>query len=168
MQRGRPPRNYRRSDERVREDIYEQLSRGSIDADDVTVEVQDGRVTLRGTVPDRWMKHTVEDIADNCPGVQDVDNQMRVQRGQGSSGGSQGQWGHGGSQSHAGQGTTGGSRSSSGQMSGSGASGASGLGSSSTASGGSSLAGSNTASGSSGSSSSGGTSGTTGGGSHSR
>ena len=82
---GRAPRAYRRSDERVREDLYERLSQGGVDASEVIVEVQEGRVTLRGTVPDRWMKHHIEDMADNISGVQDVENQIRVQRGGSSS-----------------------------------------------------------------------------------
>ena len=50
-----------------------------IDASEVTVEVKEARVTLEGTVPERWMKHTIEDIADGCHGVQDVENRIRVQ-----------------------------------------------------------------------------------------
>jgi osmotically-inducible protein OsmY len=42
--------------------------------------VADGRVTLDGTVPDRYMKHAIEDLVDECPGVQDIDNRVRVQR----------------------------------------------------------------------------------------
>jgi len=33
---------------------------------------------LEGTVPNRYMKHAIEDIADAAPGVQDVDNRVRV------------------------------------------------------------------------------------------
>jgi hypothetical protein len=58
-----------------------------IDASEVTVEVHEGKVTLEGTVPERWMKHTIEDIADGCWGVQDVENRIRVQSGSGSSAG---------------------------------------------------------------------------------
>ena len=83
---GRPPRAYKRSDERVREDVYERLSQAGVDASEVVVDVRDGRVTLSGTVPDRWMKHHIEDLADNCSGVQDVENQIRVQRGESSYG----------------------------------------------------------------------------------
>jgi hypothetical protein len=50
-----------------------------IDAAEVTVEVQSGKVQLEGTVPERWMKHVVEDVADGCPGVEDVENRIRVQ-----------------------------------------------------------------------------------------
>jgi osmotically-inducible protein OsmY len=35
-------------------------------------------VVLEGTVPDRYMKHAIEDLADAAPGVQDDDNRIRV------------------------------------------------------------------------------------------
>ena len=47
---------------------------------DVTVQVQDGRVELDGTVPARWMKHGIEDLADGCMCVRDVENRVRVRR----------------------------------------------------------------------------------------
>jgi osmotically-inducible protein OsmY len=40
--------------------------------------VVSGKVTFDGTVPDRYMKHYIEDLADSCPGVQDIDNRIRV------------------------------------------------------------------------------------------
>ena len=49
-----------------------------IDSSEVTVQVQGGKVVLEGTVPSRYMKHAIEDIADSAPGVQDVDNRVRV------------------------------------------------------------------------------------------
>lgn len=36
------------------------------------------RVVLEGTVPSRHMKHAIEDLVDACPGVQDIDNRVRV------------------------------------------------------------------------------------------
>ena len=51
-----------------------------IDVSDVTVQVQDGCVVLDGTVPSRWMKHDIEDLADGCMGVRDVENRVRVHR----------------------------------------------------------------------------------------
>jgi hypothetical protein len=35
---------------------------------------------LSGTVPERWMRHEIENIADDCPGVKDVDNNIRIER----------------------------------------------------------------------------------------
>ena len=47
---------------------------------EVTVEAHNGTVTLEGTVPDRRMKHRIEDLCEQCIGVQDVENRIRVQR----------------------------------------------------------------------------------------
>lgn len=76
---GRGPRNYSRSDERIKEDICDELSSDpGCNAEDIEIEVKDGMVTLSGTVPSRKMKHRAEDIADAARGVKDVDNRIRV------------------------------------------------------------------------------------------
>ena len=76
----RGPKNYARSDERIREVICERLiQEQAVDVSDVSVRVQNGRVTLEGSVPERMMKHAIEDVVDRCWGVQDVDNLIRVQ-----------------------------------------------------------------------------------------
>jgi hypothetical protein len=76
------PKGYRRSDERIREDVCEALmSAVHLDASDVTVDVGEGVVTLQGIVPERRMKHAIEDIAAGCRGVSDVENRIRVVRG---------------------------------------------------------------------------------------
>jgi len=49
-----------------------------IDSSDVTVEVTGAKVVLEGTVPERRMKHAIEDLVDACPGVQDIENRIRV------------------------------------------------------------------------------------------
>jgi len=78
--RGRGPKNYSRSDERIQEDISERLwDADDVDASDVTVEVKNGEVTLRGNVERRSIKHRIEDIADACSGVKDIHNEIRVQ-----------------------------------------------------------------------------------------
>ena len=75
------PKGYQRSDERLREDISERLMEARhIDSSDVTVEVAGGKVVLEGTVPERRMKHAIEDLTDACPGVQDIENRIRVRR----------------------------------------------------------------------------------------
>lgn len=80
--RGRGPKNYTRSDERIREDLCERLSDADeIDASNLTVTVNQSVVTLDGEVPHRRMKHWAEDMAESCSGVKDVDNRLRV-RGQ--------------------------------------------------------------------------------------
>jgi len=75
------PKGYTRSDDRLREDISERLMiADSIDPSEVSVSVKDAKVTLEGHVPDRRMKHSIEDLVDQCPGVQDIDNRIRVGR----------------------------------------------------------------------------------------
>lgn len=81
--RGLGPKNYTRSDERIREDLNERLTDAhDIDATGISVEVNNGVATLTGSVDQRWMKHRAEDLAEGCSGVRDVNNQIRVQSGQ--------------------------------------------------------------------------------------
>lgn len=78
---GRGPRNYRRSDERILEDVNDSLTRNAaLDATDIEVSVSDGDVTLTGQVADRRAKRLAEDVADSCTGVHDVMNQLRIGR----------------------------------------------------------------------------------------
>jgi hypothetical protein len=78
--RGMGPRDYQRSDARIAEDINERLYESdAIDARDIAVQVNQGIVLMTGSVPHRWMKHLAEDLAERCRGVNDVENQVRVQ-----------------------------------------------------------------------------------------
>lgn len=77
--RGKGPRGYTKSDERIKDHVCEELSDDSmIDASGIDVEVRDGEVTLSGMVPDRQMKRWAEDLVAEVGGVRDVINQMRV------------------------------------------------------------------------------------------
>ena len=79
---GRGPKGYRRSDERIREDVSEELFRHpEIDASEIDVRVQNGEVTLEGKVEDRHQKRLAEDIAERSSGVTDVHNRLKVDRG---------------------------------------------------------------------------------------
>jgi hypothetical protein len=79
MRRG--PKGYHRSDERIWEEVCERLAEAEyVDVSDVSVEVREGKVTLEGTVPQRRMKHWIEDIVDTVYGVQDIENRIRVRR----------------------------------------------------------------------------------------
>jgi hypothetical protein len=84
--RGRPPKAYRRSDERILDDIVERLMIGAVDASEIEVKVEGGEVTLTGTVQDRRDKRRIEDACEDVFGVQDVHNQIRVSRGAGEGG----------------------------------------------------------------------------------
>lgn len=78
---GKGPKNYQRSDEKIKENICDQISADPwIDASEVEVEVSDGEVTLTGSVEDRHTKYRIEDICDSCTGVKDIQNQIRVQK----------------------------------------------------------------------------------------
>lgn len=77
--RGRGPKGYRRSDERIREEVCEQLTDDwSVDATDITVEVKDGEVTLIGSVPSRAQKRSATECVEMVTGVRDVFNNLRV------------------------------------------------------------------------------------------
>lgn len=78
--RGKGPKSYRRSDERIREDVNEQLSEGYLDASEVEVTVVEGVVTLSGTVNSRSDKRRAEDIAEDVRGVKNVENRLRVEQ----------------------------------------------------------------------------------------
>jgi osmotically-inducible protein OsmY len=73
------PKGYVRSDERLRDDICERLADEAwIDLSGVDVHVEEGRVRLEGSVPDRFSKHAIENIADGAWGVKDVENRLQV------------------------------------------------------------------------------------------
>lgn len=78
---GKGPKGYKRSDERIREDVCEQLSlHPGIDASEIEVSVRDGEVILTGSVAQRHMKRLAEDVCEDISGVADVSNQIRVAR----------------------------------------------------------------------------------------
>jgi len=82
--RGRGPRNYQRSDDRIREDVNERLGDDvRVDASEIEVAVQNREVTLTGTVRDRNEKRWAEDIAESVSGVAHVQNNLRVGQRQG-------------------------------------------------------------------------------------
>lgn len=79
--RGKGPKAYRRSDDRIREDISDRLADDDrVDASEIEINVQDAEVTLTGTVDNREAKRRAEDIAEMVSGVQHVQNNIRVNR----------------------------------------------------------------------------------------
>lgn len=77
--RGRGPKGYIRSDDRIREDVSDALSDDSmVDASEVSVTVSNCEVTLNGTVDNRAAKRRAEDCADRISGVKHVQNNLRV------------------------------------------------------------------------------------------
>jgi osmotically-inducible protein OsmY len=78
---GQGPKGYKRSDERVREDVCDRLGHDwDVDASEVEVTVSNGEVTLTGTIGNRDQKFRVEHLADSVSGVNEVHNQLRVKR----------------------------------------------------------------------------------------
>ncbi|HSE63410.1 MAG TPA: BON domain-containing protein [Thermoanaerobaculia bacterium] len=77
---GRGPKNYTRSDDRIREDVSDRLEQhGEIDATEIEVRVETAEVILEGTVPDRRTKRLAEDVVEDTPGVKQVHNRLRIQ-----------------------------------------------------------------------------------------
>ena len=78
--RGMGPSHYKRADERIRDDIYERLTDSHvIDARSIMVDVNEGNVTLTGTVNERRMRYAAEDLVERVGGVANINNQLRVQ-----------------------------------------------------------------------------------------
>lgn len=79
--RGRGPKGYRRSDERIREDVNDRLGDDYyIDASDIEVMVSNTEVTLTGTVQNRTDKRRAEDLAESVSGVSNVENRLRIKQ----------------------------------------------------------------------------------------
>lgn len=77
--RGKGPKGYKRTDERILEDVNDHLTDApSLDASDIEVSVSGGEVTLAGFVSSRQDKRHAEDIADDVFGVSHVQNNLRV------------------------------------------------------------------------------------------
>ena len=79
--RGRGPSNYTRSNERILEDACDRLTEDrGVDARDVQVTVDNGEVTLDGTVNTRWEKRRAEDCVHEASGVNHVQNNLRIKQ----------------------------------------------------------------------------------------
>ncbi|SPK74433.1 conserved protein of unknown function (plasmid) [Cupriavidus taiwanensis] len=76
----RLPKNYQRTDTRIRDDLCERLAHADDDVSDVTVDVGSGIVTLTGTVADRGVKYRIEELAEDVLGVNEVRNNLQVAR----------------------------------------------------------------------------------------
>jgi hypothetical protein len=77
--RGRGPKGYLRTDDRIREDVCERMSwNDELDATEIDVRVENGDVILEGSVETRYMKRLAGDLAERVPGVIDVHNAIRV------------------------------------------------------------------------------------------
>lgn len=77
---GKGPKNWKRSDERIREEACEALySSYDVDASNIEVNVKDGCIHLRGTVDSRRSKILAEQEVEDIAGVTDVQNELRIE-----------------------------------------------------------------------------------------
>ncbi len=76
--RGAAPKGYKKSDQRLTEDLGELLMNHGIDCSSVDLQVKEGIVTLTGECSDRSDKHQIEHLAAEMSGVKDVENQLRI------------------------------------------------------------------------------------------
>jgi len=76
---GRGPKGYKRSDERIKEEVCDLLTRHpEIDPSEVDITVTSSEIILSGTVGNRREKRLIEDLVSNVSGVTDVNNELRV------------------------------------------------------------------------------------------
>lgn len=79
-----PRRGLRRADRFICEDVNDAIAMTyDIESADIEVRVQDGHVTLDGTVPSRNDKFQAEWIAHSVMGVRDVENNLRIAQARG-------------------------------------------------------------------------------------
>ncbi|WP_121116145.1 BON domain-containing protein [Croceibacterium ferulae] len=77
--RGSGPANYTRSDQRILEDVCDTITHDrDVDGRQIQVTVQDGEVTLDGTVTSRQQKRHAEDLTHDLSGVKHVQNNLRI------------------------------------------------------------------------------------------
>jgi len=77
--KGKGPKGYTRSDDRIREDVHDRLADDPyVDASDIEVKVENGDVILTGDVSNRDQKRRAEDIIEAVSGVRNVENRIHV------------------------------------------------------------------------------------------
>ncbi len=77
---GKGPKGYSRSDANIQEEVSQRLSHGYLDASDIEVTVKDGEVILQGTVASKQDRRLAEDLIEDCFGVSEVDNRLKLKR----------------------------------------------------------------------------------------
>ena len=77
--RGKGPKDYQRSEDRIREDVCDRLSDDDyVDASNIQVQIQSNEVILTGSVGSREEKRRAEDVVESISGVRNVENRLRV------------------------------------------------------------------------------------------
>ena len=81
VHRGKGPKGYRRSEERIREDAYDRLTDDDrVDATNIQVQMEGDDVVLTGSVHSREEKRRAEDLVERVSGVRNVQNRLRIER----------------------------------------------------------------------------------------
>lgn len=79
VHRGKGPKGYTRSDERIKEDVSDALMEDpELDASDIEVTVKKGEVLLEGFVTNRNDKRRAEHCAELCAGIRDIQNNIKI------------------------------------------------------------------------------------------
>lgn len=82
--RGKGPKDYQRSEDRIREDVCDRLTDDDmLDATNINVQIQGNEVVLTGTVDNREQKRRAEDLVESISGVRNVENRIRVEHNDG-------------------------------------------------------------------------------------
>jgi len=80
--RGMGPKGYKRADERISDEAHERLTDDPwVDATNIMISVSGGEITLSGTVENREAKHRAERAVEDLSGVNHVQNNLRIDRG---------------------------------------------------------------------------------------
>ncbi|HEY1113582.1 MAG TPA: BON domain-containing protein [Chitinophagaceae bacterium] len=80
--RGKGPKDYKRSDERIREDVSDRLADDPyVDASDIVIKVEDGNVILSGRVDHRDARRRAVELAEGVRGVSNVESHLRTGQG---------------------------------------------------------------------------------------
>lgn len=79
--RGRGPRGYRRSPQRIFEDVCDRLTESQwVDAHDIEIRVEDDQVILEGFVHDTRERALASEVVSQVSGVSRVVNHLEVHR----------------------------------------------------------------------------------------
>ncbi|CAN5252305.1 hypothetical protein BH09BAC3_BH09BAC3_19540 [soil metagenome] len=77
--KGKGPKGYQRTDERLKEHISDLMSDShELDASEIEVTVENGEVILSGSIGSKEEKRMAEDLIDELTGVKHVENRLRI------------------------------------------------------------------------------------------
>ncbi|MBD64388.1 MAG: hypothetical protein CME62_04230 [Halobacteriovoraceae bacterium] len=76
------PKGWKRPDGNIKEEACSILERDQyVNASDLDVNVDDGVITLSGTIKNRQMKRRAENILENISGIHDIQNSLKLNTG---------------------------------------------------------------------------------------